>query len=105
MKENKEHRITFRLSQEEYERVTSKATAAHMSTGAYVRASALKHRVVVVEGLPEIVHELKGISRNINQLTTLANMGKLDTAYLNEATDALYGIYDRVGALLQKERR
>lgn len=105
MKENKERRITFRLSAAEYETVSAKATAAHMSVGAYVRATALKHKVVVVDGLPEVIHELKGIGRNINRLTTLANMGKLDTVYLSETAEALYGIYDRIGALMQKEQR
>ena len=64
MKQKKEKRITLRLTPEQYEKIRFKAETAHMSIGAYVRATALKHRVVVIDGLEEITHELKGIGRS-----------------------------------------
>ena len=75
MKQKKEIRITLRLTPEQYETIVSKADTAQMSVSAYVRAAALRHRVVVVDGLREITHELKGIGRSLNQLTVLCNMG------------------------------
>ena len=75
MKQKKEKRITLRVTPEQYETIQAKAETAQMSTGAYVRAAALRHRVVVIDGLREFTHELKGIGRNINQLVVLANMG------------------------------
>lgn len=55
---NKDIRITFRVTPEDYERIKTKADQAHMSVSAYVRAAALRHKVVVVEGLKEQTHEL-----------------------------------------------
>ena len=49
MKQKKEKRITLRVTPEQYETIQAKAEAAHMSTGAYVRAAALRHRVVVID--------------------------------------------------------
>ena len=77
MKQKKEIRITLRLTPEQYETIVSKADTAQMSVSAYVRAAALRHRVVVVDGLREITHELKGIGRSLNQLTVLCNMGRI----------------------------
>ena len=79
MKQKKEKRITLRVTPEQYETIQAKAEVAQMSTGAYVRAAALRHRVVVIDGLKEFTHELKGIGRNINQLVVLAK-GKTNKA-------------------------
>lgn len=62
VKQKKEKRITLRLTPEQYEKIRFKAETAHMSIGAYVRATALKHRVVVIDGLEEITHELKALA-------------------------------------------
>ena len=51
---------------------------------------------MVIEGLDEVIRQQKGIGRNLNQLTTLANMGKIKTVYLNELT----GQYAQVSSLL-----
>lgn len=105
MKQKKENRITLRLTQEQYDSIAVKADTAQMPVGAYVRAAALRHKVTVVDGLPEITRELKGIGRNINQLTVLANMGKITAADLSNTTQALYGIYAQIGTLMQREER
>ena len=92
MKPKKENRITLRLTQEQYDSIAAKAETAQMPVGAYVRAAALRHKVTVVDGLPEITRELKGIGRNINQLTVLVNLGKVTAADLSRTTEALYEI-------------
>lgn len=61
MKQEKDKRITIRLTPEQYDAIQAKAETAQMSMGTYVRAAALRHRVVVVDGLKEFIHELKGI--------------------------------------------
>ena len=86
---NKDIRITFRVTPEDYERIKSKADQAHMSVSAYVRAAALRHKVVVVDGLKEHTHELKGIGRSLNQLTILAHEGRISTVDLDSVFSAL----------------
>ena len=62
----------------------------------YITDCCLGKQIVVIDGLDEVIRQQKAIGRNLNQLTTLANMGKVKTVYLQELTDA----YAQVGALL-----
>lgn len=105
MKQKKDTRITLRLTPEQYESIAARADTAQMAVGTYVRAAAMRHRVVVVDGLPEITRELKGIGRNLNQLTVLANIGRVAEVNLGEATAALATLYNSVRALAQQEER
>lgn len=105
MKTKKDVRITLRLTPEQYESIAARANTAQMAVGTYVRAAAMRHRVVVVDGLPEVTRELKGIGRNLNQLTILANMGRVADVNLGEATAALATLYNKVQTLAQREER
>lgn len=104
MKQKKEMRITLRLTQEQYDSIAAKAETAQMPVGAYVRAAALRHRVVVIDGLKEITHELKGIGRSINQLVVLCNMGRIKEVHLDDAWQALSQIYLKLRELAEQER-
>ena len=104
MKQKKEKRITLRLTQEQYNSIAAKAETAQMSAGAYVRAAALRHRVVVIDGLKEITHELKGIGRSINQLVVLANMGRIKEVHLDDAWQTLSQVYLKLRELAEQER-
>ena len=103
MKQKKEVRITLRLTQEQYDSIAAKAETAQMPVGAYVRA-ALRHKVVVVEGLEEITHELKGVGRNINQLVVLCNMGRIKEVHLDDAWQTLSQVYLKLRELAEQER-
>ena len=76
-----------------------------MSVGAYVRGAALRNKVVVVDGLKEITHELKGIGRSINQLAVLANMGRIQEVHLVDTWEALSQIYWKLQELSGQEKR
>lgn len=105
MKVKKDTRITLRLTAEQYESIAARADTAQMAVGTYVRAAAMRHKVTVIDGLPEIIRELKGIGRNLNQLTILANMGRVAEVNLGEATAALATLYNKVQALAEQEER
>ena len=102
---NKDIRITFRVTPEDYERIRSKAEQAHMSVSAYVRAAALRHRVVVVDGLKEHTHELKGIGRSLNQLAILAHEGRISAVNLDSVYTALEKNYIGLCTLAGQEQR
>ena len=105
MKQKKEVRITLRLTQEQYDSIAAKAETAQMPVGAYVRAAALRHRVVVIDGLKEITHELKGIGRSINQLVVLCNMGRIKEVHLEDAWQSLSQVYLKLQELTDREVR
>ena len=69
---------------------------ADMTFIEYITDCSLGKQIVVIDGLDEVIRQQKAIGRNLNQLTTLTNMGKVKTVYLQELTDA----YAQVGSLL-----
>lgn len=76
--------VALRFRENEYNLIKSKADKANMSFTEFVTRSALNRQITVVDGLPEIIKEVKAIGRNLNQLTTLCNMGKIICPELSE---------------------
>ena len=74
----------FRLSETDYLRISNRAEKAKLSMSAFILSTALGKEIIIVEGLTESLKELKAIGRNLNQLTTLCNMGKIKALHLNE---------------------
>lgn len=92
----KNKKLSIRISDANWQQVHDKAEQANMTLTEYVTACCLGKQIVIIDGLEEVICQQKGIGRNLNQLTTLANMGKVQIVYLKELTDA----YAQVGSLL-----
>lgn len=63
---------------------------------------ALEREIVVIEGLPEIIRELKAIGNNINQLTILAHQGKIRTIDFQNFTEQVADIYVEICDLAKR---
>lgn len=50
----------------------------------FVTNSALNKKIIKIDGLSDVLKEIKAIGRNLNQLTTLCNMGKIVCPDLTE---------------------
>lgn len=70
-----------------YERQMEKAGQAMERQRAQARAEKLGKEIVRVDGLDEILAEVKAQGRNLNQLTTLANMGRIQILRSDELID------------------
>ena len=92
----KNKKLSIRISEADWQRFHAKAEQADLTLTEYITDCCLGKQIVVIDGLDEVIRQQKAIGRNINQLTTLANMGKVKTVYLKELTDA----YAQVGSLL-----
>ena len=101
----KENRITVRFTDEQIKTINEKAASAQMTPSAYIRAAAMRHKVTVVDGLREMTHEVRGIGRNLNQLTILANEGRFTSPDLSGMVDKLDKIYGQLYILSDQERR
>ena len=77
MQKKKTEIITARMTPADKNRIKRLAKKAGMTVTYYIVTCALGKEIVRVEGLDEILTELKAQGRNLNQLTTLANMGRL----------------------------
>ena len=76
--------VALRFRENEYNLIKSKADKANMNFTEFITRSALNKQITIVDGLPEILKEVKAIGRNLNQLTTLCNMGKIICPELSE---------------------
>ena len=82
----KDKQFSIRISAQDLETIRRKAAQAHMSQSDYVTACCLGKRIVILDGLKEVLRQQKAIGNNLNQLTVLANMGKVQFANLDSAT-------------------
>ena len=94
--------ITLRVTPRVKEAIRERAEAAGLTVTDYLCYSGLGKEIVRVEGLEQVLSELKAQGRNLNQLTTLANMGRV-TVLKGDALAENYGkIYEQLRELLRE---
>ena len=94
--------ITLRVTPRTKETIRERAKAAGLTVTDYLCYSGLGKEIVRVEGLKQVLSELKAQGRNLNQLTTLANMGRV-TVVKGDTLAENYGkIYEQLRELLQE---
>lgn len=102
MRIKKSEIITLRVTPRTKETIQERAKAAGLMVTDYLCYSGLAKEIVRVEGLEQVLSELKAQGRNLNQLTTLANMGRV-TAVKGDALAENYGkIYEQLRELLRE---
>ena len=94
--------ITLRVTPRTKENIRERAKAAGLTVTDYLCYIGLTKEIVRVEGLEQVLSELKAQGRNLNQLTTLANMGRV-TVVKGDTLAENYGkIYKQLRELLQE---
>ena len=73
----------MRFRESDYAAIKRKAEKVNMNFTEFVTA-AMNEPIIVINGLEDVLKEQKAIGRNINQLTTLCNMGKIVCPDLRE---------------------
>ena len=86
MRKNKQ--FSIRISTQDLEMIRGKAAQAHMSQSDYVISCCLGKKIIILDGLKEVLRQQKAIGNNLNQLAVLANMGKVQFANLDSAVQA-----------------
>ncbi len=84
----KDKQFSIRISSQNLETIRRKAAQAHMSQSDYVISCCLGKKIIILDGLREVLRQQKAIGNNLNQLTVLANMGKVQFANLDSAVQA-----------------
>ena len=87
MQKKKTEIITARMTPVDKRAICQRAKAAGMTVTDYLTACALGKEIVRVDGLDNLLSELKAQGRNLNQLTTLANMGRITVLRSDELID------------------
>jgi len=75
-----------------------------MTVTDYLTTCALGKRIIRMDGLDAVLTELKAQGRNLNQLTVLANMGRLTVVRGDDLAESYTVLCDQVHRLTQEAR-
>lgn len=87
----RKHNIGIRVSDRELTLIQSKLTKSGLTLREFFMQCVQNKEIVVKEGGREVVSELKRLGNNLNQLTYLANAGRI-----SDCTSGLNGIYEEL---------
>ncbi len=104
MQKKKTAIITARMTPENKQKIEQRAASAGMTVTDYLTTCALGKKIVRVDGLDMILTELKAQGRNLNQLTTLANMGRVTVVRGDELVNNYAYLCDEVYRLTEEVR-
>lgn len=100
----KNKKMSIRISDGDLETIHTKAVEANMSVTDYITACCLGKQIVLIDGLDQVIRQQKAIGRNLNQLTTLANMGRVQAVYLQELTEQYKQVSLLISEILKRKR-
>ena len=101
-REKKTEIITLRVTPQVKERIRAKAQELHLTVTDYLCLCGLDKEIVRVDGLDQVLSELKAQGRNLNQLTTLANMGKITLVYGDRLAESYGQVSEQLRQLLRE---
>lgn len=102
MKQIKDRNYAFRISAKDLDVIKKKSKQAKMTVTDYITQSALGKEIIIIDGLSEIVSQLKKIGNNLNQLTMLSHQGVINTVKLDETEESLTAIYWKINELTKE---
>ena len=101
-REKKTEIITLRVAPQTKDRIRNKAQEFGLTVTDYLCLCGLGKRIVRVDGLDQVLSELKAQGRNLNQLTTLANMGKITVVYGDRLAEGYGQVSEQLRQLLRE---
>lgn len=94
--------VTVRMTPKVKEQLRQRAQDANMTLTDYLCICGLGREIVRVDGLDKVLSELKAQGRNLNQLTTLANMGKLKILCGDDLVDGYANLCGQINQLTKE---
>ena len=102
-KQNKNRHFNFRVNEKAYNKIKSKIEKSKLNTSEYLLRTAMNKEIIVIEGLEEIIVQLRKIGNNINQLTKLCNQGRITNINLEDVKKEMKSIWQLLNLLIQKQ--
>ncbi len=102
MKKEKTEIITMRIKPQYKQEIQRKAKQAQLTVTDYLTLCGMGKKLVQIKGLDEFLFELKAQGRNLNQLTTRANMGQLNIVDAEKLLNVYTNLYFKLDELLQE---
>ena len=88
------------MAKNQFIRVRRKADAAHMTESEFVRRAAMDREVTVIEGMDELLRELRYQGNNLNQLTVMARQGRITQVNYELFTEVYRNAWQTLNSLL-----
>lgn len=101
---NKDTTFSIRIASGDLDIIKKKARQARLSQSDYVTRCCLGRQVVVIEDLKEVAKQLRGIGNNLNRLTMLANMGRVEITNLDGMAQELAAVSAALRAVQERGR-
>jgi len=95
----KDKTFAFRISEADYLLLKTKASAGNITMTDLIIRAVTGKKIIVIDGLKEVLAALKPIGRNLNQLTTLCNMGRISALRLDDVKQDFAAVLDKILAL------
>lgn len=92
--------ITIRCTEDERDKIKARAESHSLSLSDFVLRSALGKKIVVINGLDEVIRQMKAIGNNINQLARAVNEGRISVVNFDAVHRDLYSLYGLIGKLI-----
>lgn len=100
----KNKKYSFRVTDDEYEKIEKKIQESKLSITEFMTKAALNQKIVVIDDLKELVLEVNRIGVNLNQLTKLANQGKIDAGdELATINEEMVEVWQLLRQLIRKQ--
>ena len=104
MQKKKTKIVTMRMTPKVKAQLQARAKDANMTLTDYLCICGLGQEIVQVNGLDSMLSELKAQGRNLNRLTTLANMGKLTVLHGDDLVTGYTKLFDALGSFIREIR-
>ena len=90
--------LTFRVTERDAGTIRRNAKSAGMDLTKYLTTCAIGKEIVHIDGLDDCARALRRQGTNLNQLATLANMGRVSSVKVSET----YELYLEIQKLLKE---
>lgn len=100
----KDKKMSVRISSTDLENIKIKAKKAKLTLTEYVTKCCLDKEIIIINGLNEVIKQQKAVGKNLNQLTLLANMNRVNVINLAEATEQFSKINESLHEILERKR-
>lgn len=97
---NRTHKITFRVSDYELQRIQSKVKKPGIRMSDFCRHAVLGKEVHNIKGLDKCSYELNKIGNNLNQLTVLCHQRAVQNPNLETMQIQLSAVLERIYIML-----
>ncbi|AMN30508.1 plasmid mobilization protein (plasmid) [Clostridium perfringens] len=105
MNENRkrEKQIKFYVNEKEYDQIKKKVEKSKLKQQEYLIKSALNKKIIVIDGLKEILLELSREGNNLNQIAKKINEG--EQRDIKEMKNKLNNLWDLIEKILKESNK